>query len=113
MASHLPLFAALLEPGWQGVASKVRENEFQDWLRWRGATSDGAIKTRTFAVRKIEENLASLGSTNTSLEEEYEGDGFASLRERLKKIREDAQSGGQDFRVLMPDSENPHNRLVQ
>lgn len=91
----------------------MRENEFQDWLRWRGATSDGAIKTRTFAVRKIEENLASLGSSNTSLEEEYEGDGFASLRERLKEIREDAQSGGQDYRVLMPDSENPHNRLVQ
>ncbi|MBO6525642.1 AAA family ATPase [Erythrobacter sp.] len=91
----------------------MRENEFQDWLRWRGATSDGAIKTRTFAVRKIEENLASFGSSNTSLEEEYEGDGFASLRERLKEIREDAQSGGQDYRVLMPDSENPHNRLVQ
>lgn len=91
----------------------MNDDEFRDWLRWRGAKSDGAIKTRIFAVRKIEENLASLGSPHTSLEEEYESDGFASLRNRLKEIREDAQAGGQDYRVLMPDSENPHNRLHQ
>ena len=26
-------------------------------------------------------------------------------------MREDARNGGQDYRILMPDSENPHNRL--
>lgn len=107
------MFACIVLCNQWGLSNIMHEDEFQGWLRWRGATSDGAIKTRTFAVRKIEENLAFLGSSNTSLEEEYERDGFASLRERLKEIREDAQSGGQDYRVLMPDSENPHNRLVQ
>lgn len=91
----------------------MRENDFEEWLKWRGATSDGAIKTRIFAVRKIQDKLDSLGSTNTNLDEEFKADGFASLRDRLKEIRDDAQSGGQDYRVLMPDSENPHNRLVQ
>lgn len=91
----------------------MREGEFENWLKWRGATSDGAIKTRIFAVRKIEENLSALGLSQADLDEAFEVDAFAKLRERLKKIREDAQSGGQDFRLLMPDSENPLNRLAK
>ena len=74
----------------RGLPTAMRENEFQDWLRWRGATSDGAIKTRTFAVRKIEENLASLGSSNTSLEEELKGmasPAFESGSRKFVKMR--------------------------
>lgn len=88
------------------------EGEFENWLKWRGATSEAAIKSRIFAVRKIEESLPALGSPYSSLDEAFEADGFATLRARLKEIREDAQKGGQDFRLLMPDSENPLNRLA-
>ena len=45
------------------------------------------------------------------LDEAWEADRFESLRERLRRMREDARDGGQDYRNLMPDSENPHNRL--
>ena len=38
-------------------------------------------------------------------------DRFESLRGRLRGMREDARDGGQDYRILMPDSKNPHNRL--
>ena len=89
------------------------EAEFEGWLKWRGATSDGAIKTRIFAVRKIEENLNSLGSPHANLDDAFQADGFRKLRERLKEIREDAQKGGLEFRILMPDSENPLNRLAK
>ncbi|MBK8438332.1 MAG: hypothetical protein IPL38_02100 [Rhodobacter sp.] len=44
-------------------------------------------------------------------DEAWEADRFEALRERLRKIREDARTGGQDYRTLMPDSDNPHNRL--
>lgn len=91
----------------------MHEDEFDGWLKWRGATSDGAIRTRIFAVRKIEENLNSLGSPHASLDDAFQADGFRKLRDRLKEIREDAQKGGQEFRILMPDSENPLNRLAK
>ena len=45
------------------------------------------------------------------LDEAWEADRFESLRERLRRMREDARDGGQDYRILMPDSENPHNRF--
>jgi hypothetical protein len=46
-----------------------------------------------------------------NLEEAWKADQFAGLRERLKAMRDDARSGGEDYRVLMPDSEKPLNRL--
>lgn len=46
-----------------------------------------------------------------NLEEAWEADRFGELRERLKKMRQDARAGGQDYRILMPDSDKPHNRL--
>ena len=45
------------------------------------------------------------------LDAAWEADRFKSLRERLGRMREDARGSGQDYRILMPDSENPHNRL--
>ena len=47
----------------------------------------------------------------SDLDAAWEADRFESLRKRLRRIREDARDGGQDYRILMPDSENPHNRL--
>ena len=45
------------------------------------------------------------------LDAAWKADRFDSLRERLRRMWEDARDGGQDYRILMPDAENPHNRL--
>ena len=45
------------------------------------------------------------------LDAAWKADRFESLRERLRRMWEDARDGGQDYRILMPDAEKPHNRL--
>ena len=46
-----------------------------------------------------------------NLDEAWEADRFESLSKRLGRMRKNARDGGHDYRILMPDSENPHNRL--
>ena len=46
-----------------------------------------------------------------NLDAAWKADRFESLHERLHRIREDARDGGRDYRILMPNSENPHKRL--
>ncbi|WP_207382992.1 AAA family ATPase [Pseudaestuariivita atlantica] len=87
------------------------ENEFKAWLEQGGAQTEAGRNSRTYAVRTIERNLATLGMPYQNLEEAWEVDQFSGLRERLKAMRNDARSGGEDYRILMPDSEKPHNRL--
>jgi hypothetical protein len=87
------------------------ENEFKAWLEQGGAQTEAGRNSRTYAVRTIERNLAALGMPYENLEEAWKADQFAGLRERLKAMRDDARSGGEDYRVLMPDSEKPLNRL--
>ena len=89
----------------------ARENEFKTWLEQGGASSDGGGNTRAFAVRTIEQKLEELGMPFRDLDEAWEADRFESLRERLRRMREDARDGGQDYRILMPNSENPLKRL--
>ncbi len=89
----------------------MNDNEFKAWLEQSGAQTEAGRNTRTHAVRTIERNLAALGMPYENLEEAWKADQFAKLRERLKAMRDDARSGGEDYRILMPDSENPHNRL--
>lgn len=90
----------------------MRDSEFEGWLKWRGATSENAIRTRIHAVRKIEEALGKLGISAPDLEAAFKEDRFEKLRARLKSIREDAQNGGDEYRILMPDSDQPLNRLA-
>ncbi len=45
------------------------------------------------------------------LAEAWKADRFKSLDEKLCQVLEDARSGGQDFRIMMPDSEKPSGRL--
>lgn len=89
----------------------MNENEFKAWLEQGGAQTEAGRNSRTYAVRTIERNLAALGMPYESLEEAWKADQFAGLRERLKAMRDDARSGGEDYRILMPDSEKPLNRL--
>ena len=87
------------------------ENEFKAWLEQGGAQTEAGRNSRTYAVRTIERNLAALGMPYENLEEAWKADQFSGLRDRLKAMRDDARSGGEDYRILMPDSEKPHNRL--
>lgn len=89
----------------------MNDNEFKAWLEQGGAQTEAGRKSRTYAVRTIEQNLAALGMPYENLEEAWKADQFAGLRERLKTMRNEARSGGEDYRILMPDSEKPHNRL--
>jgi len=89
----------------------MKEHEFKAWLEQGGAQTEAGRNSRTYAVRTIERNLAALGIPYRDLEEAWEADRFETLRERLRKMREDARDGGEDYRILMPDSDNPHNRL--
>ena len=88
-----------------------RENEFKAWLEQGGAQTVNGRNSRAFAVRTIERKLGELGMPFRDLAQAWEADQFESLRERLRSMREDARDGGQDYRTLMPDSKNPHNRL--
>ncbi|MBB6425778.1 AAA family ATPase [Sphingopyxis sp. JAI128] len=88
------------------------EKAFSDYLNWKGATATSAQDTRIRAVRKIEDNLAGLGFAHPDLDAAFAADGFAALRARLRAIRADASEGGEDFRILMPQSDKPDNRLA-
>ncbi|SBV31862.1 protein of unknown function [uncultured Sphingopyxis sp.] len=88
------------------------EKAFENYLNWKGATAKAAQETRIRAVRKIEDNLAALGFPHADLDAAFAADGFAELRARLRAIRADALAGGEDFRILMPQSEKPDNRLA-
>lgn len=87
------------------------EVEFQEWLETRGAKTQAGLNSRVYAVKTIEKNLAALGSPHVDLDAAYKADEFAQLRQRIKQIRRDAKDNGDDYRLLMPDSEQPLNRL--
>ncbi|WP_029618546.1 AAA family ATPase [Pseudorhizobium marinum] len=89
----------------------MREDEFKQWLQDGGADAVNAGNTRAFAVRTIEKNLKALGSPHNDLESAYQDDQFAQLRQRLKEMRSDEAISRGDFRILMPQSENPLGRL--
>lgn len=90
----------------------MREAAFKDWLEANGARTPEGRATRTYAVRTIEKNLAALGSPHADLDAAWAADRFDQLRQRLTEIRDDCRAGGSDFRILMPDSQNPENRLA-
>lgn len=89
----------------------MRESEFREWLEARGAKTQAGRNSRVHAVKTIEKNLGALGSTHVDLAEAHHADGFSQLRERIRTMRQDAKTGGNDYRILMPDSEKPLNRL--
>lgn len=90
----------------------TKEDQFKTWLSQGGAQTEKGRNSRAYAIRTIERNLAALGMPHRDLDEAWEADRFEALRERLRKIRDDARTGAQEYRILMPDSDNPHNRLA-
>jgi hypothetical protein len=90
----------------------MREDEFKAWLAERGANTQAGRNTRAYAVRTIEDNLAALGLPHADLDAAWQADRFAGLRQRLKALHHDYRAGGDDYRILMPQSETPENRLA-
>jgi 5-methylcytosine-specific restriction protein B len=89
----------------------LRKDDFKEWLKNNGANSENGRNTRAYAIQKIEGAMAQLGSPHADLEAAWEDDGFEQLRARLQELKSDANSGGDEYRILMPDSENPTGRL--
>lgn len=89
----------------------MREAEFREWLQAGGAQTENGRNSRIHAIKTIERQLPALGMSSATLDEAWDFDRFQALRERIRQIRQDARNGGQDYRILMPESENPLNRL--
>ncbi len=90
----------------------MREAEFREWLETGGAQTQEGRNSRAYAVRTIEQKLVPLGFAWPDLEAAWSEDQFAALRQRLTAMLDDAQAGGQDYRILMPQSVKPQNRLM-
>lgn len=89
----------------------MKEDDFREWLQAGGAQTEKGRNTRVYAVKTIERGIVDLGSPCTNLEEAWAKDSFSWLRERLREMRKDARNGGDDYRILMPNSEKPMGRL--
>ncbi len=84
---------------------------FRAWLGARGI-AEKSVDTRVTSVRKIELAMAALGSPHGDLDAAYQGDRLHFLRGILSELRADAMAGGERYKALMPQSENPVNRLA-
>jgi hypothetical protein len=89
----------------------MKYDEFRDWLRSRGGKSN-SVNTRSAAVRKLESEMAALGSPYSDLDAAYRHDQFAQLRQSLDDMRLDLRNGGAGYRVLFPNSNDPINRIA-
>jgi len=88
----------------------LNEEGFKAWLEGRGVSAN-SLTTRISSLRTIDRNLAPLGVDFANLDAAYDGDHLASTRAALERVKFDARSGGSAFRILMPESERPANRL--
>jgi 5-methylcytosine-specific restriction protein B len=89
----------------------MNEEAFKAWLEAGGAQSEAGRNTRTYAVRTIEKNLRELGSPHADLDAAWQADRFDHLRQRLKELRDQFKAGGTEYRLLMPQSDKPFERL--
>lgn len=90
----------------------MQEEAFKAWLLAGGATAETSRNTRVHALQTIENNLVNLGSAHATLDDAWRNDQFVQLRQKLKELRDDFLAGGTQFRILMPQSENPAKRLT-
>lgn len=88
----------------------MRYKEFRAWLKRQGVKPNG-VNTRSSSVKKIERVLAHLGSPHSDLDDAFRSDQFAQIRSALDGLKEDAKRGGERFRFLLRESQNPLDRL--
>lgn len=83
---------------------------FKQWLENKNFT-ENSIATRISSVRRIERILPQLGVQYADLDTAFDKDSLQSTKTALQKLRTNAEQGGQDYRVLLPDSKTPIPRL--
>jgi len=88
----------------------LQEVEFKRWLN-SGPWSEKSINTRLSLVRRLEIAQAAYGFADVDLDAAYEADGFDALLELLTGLIDDAKSGGEKFRTLLPRTEHPERNL--
>ena len=89
----------------------MKEKEFRKWLAEGSANTEKGRNTRVHAIKTIERQLGVMKFEWIDLDQAWDNDGFDQLRDRLSAMRKDAKAGGQDYRILMPESDNPLGRL--
>lgn len=88
-----------------------RIDEFRTWLEQSNFTQN-SIRARVRAVRVVERNLKAMGLPYNDLEAAWKAKGgYQKVRKRLQEIRKGAKQGGNEFKILMKESENPLNTL--
>src|SRR3546814_709740 len=90
---------------------QVRDKEFREWLEANGANTEAGRNTRSYAVRTVEAKLSELGFEQSTLDEILQADLFSDLRQAITELRRDFDQGGKRYKILMPNSERPRNRL--
>lgn len=88
----------------------MNSDGFKQWLEAKNFT-ENSVATRTSAVRRIEKVLPNLGIQYSDLDAAFAHDALQSTKAALQKLKANAEQGGQDYRVLLPDSETPIPRL--
>lgn len=88
----------------------MKYDEFRDWLSRRGFAANSR-NTGSSAVRQLESALRDLGFHYDELDDALEADELDALINEIDLLRSDASTGGQRYRALFPNSDNPHNRF--
>lgn len=89
----------------------MKEEEFRRWLADGSANAEKGRDTRVYAIKTIERQLGAMNFGWDDLDQAWENDRFDQIRDRLSAMRQDAKTGGHDYRILMPESEKPLGRL--
>lgn len=87
----------------------MKREQFRSWLEPKHSLK--AVNTGLSTVSRIERHLADLGLPTVDLDAAFAADGLEQVRLALESVRDDARSGGERFRILMPDASNPVPRL--
>lgn len=87
------------------------EAGFRAWLLARGVRPTSA-GTRIANLKVIEKRLEGLGVPYPDLDAAHAADALVSTVEAVRGLLSDYRNKGEAYRLLMPQSENPRNRLA-
>ena len=88
----------------------MRDIDYRKWLGY-GDWTDKSVSHRVSVVKSLERLESGLDDGHANLEEAFADDAFAALLNILIDFKNDAKSGGQKYRALMPSSDKPIGRL--
>jgi len=90
----------------------LRDIDYRKWLG-SGDWTDKSVSHRVSVVKSLERLESGLDDGHANLEEAFADDAFAALLNILIDFKNDAKSGGQKYRALMPSSDKQYkNRII-